>query len=152
MSIDRYDISGRRDSDGDEIPPIIEKSVIGRFVEYQGVKHLIDKEVVLNSITLSDRNIPLVYQFNKSISEPVLTVENYPKWYNLYLVNPDRSVIKVEFDALQDFTPKNESSYEDHVPNPHAVTKYAVKLGYDLDEQSYEMMVGRWIIECKGLY
>jgi hypothetical protein len=145
MNIDRYDVSGRYDGDGDEIPPIIEVSDTGRFVEYHDIKHLIDKEVIL-----SERNIPLVYQFNESFSEPVLTVENYCKWYNLYIVNPDKSVNKVDFDALHNFTPKKESSYRDHVPNPKAVKCYADKYSYHLDEQSYEMMVGRWMIECTG--
>jgi len=151
MNIDRYDVSGRYDGDGEEIPPIIKKDPTGGFVYYRDVKRLIDNEVILDSIVLSDRNIPLVYQFNEDISEPVLTVENYTKWYNLYLVNHDRSVNKVEFDALHDFTPKDESPYCDHVPNPKAVRTYANIKNFYLDEQSYEMMVGRWVIECKEI-
>lgn len=151
MNIDRYSVSGRYDGDGDEIPPIIEVSDTGRFVEYHSIKHLIDKEVLLGSIILSDRNIPLVYQFNENISEPVLTVENYTKWYDLYLVNRDRSINKVEYDALHEFAPRNESPYQDHVPNPKAVKCYANNYNYLIDEQSYEMMVGRWVIEGTGI-
>jgi hypothetical protein len=148
MNIDRYDVSGRCDSDGDEIPPIIKKDPTGGFVYYRDVKRLMGNEVILNRIILSDRNIPLVYQFNEDISEPVLTVENYTKWYDLYLVNHDRSVNKVGFDALHNFTPKDESPYSDHVPNPKAVKCYADKYSYHLDEQSFEMMTGRWVIDC----
>jgi len=150
MSIDRYSVSGRYDGDGDEIPPIIKISPTGGFVYHRDVKHLINKEDILNAILLSDRSIPLVYQLNKKIDQPVLTVENYCKWYELYLIGVDGSIKKIEFDELQEYAPENQSAYCDHVPNPHAVTKYAVKLGYHLDEQSYEMIVGRWMIEYKG--
>jgi hypothetical protein len=148
MNIKRYDVSGRYDGDGDEIPPIIKICDTGRFVEHRSIKHLIDNEVVLNRIILSERNIPLVYQFSEDISEPVLTVENYTKWYNLYLVTHDRSVNIVEFDVLQEFVPRNASPYRDHVPNPIAVKGYADKHNYHLDEQSLEVMVGRWALDC----
>ena len=38
----------------------------------------------------------------------------------------------------------------DHVPNPKAVWKMSERLGYDIDFQSFEMIIGRWFIDVKN--
>lgn len=43
----RYNISGRKDDDGDEIPPIIEKDKEGYWCQYDDVKVLEDKLAAL---------------------------------------------------------------------------------------------------------
>lgn len=74
---------------------------------------------------------------------PVLTVENYTKWYVLYLVHPDNRVEQVSFDQLNDFTDK--SPYTDHAPNPVAVERLAAARGWNIAERAMECIIGRWI-------
>ena len=90
----------------------------------------------------SDRGIPLV--FNRvldSTGTPVLTVENYLKWYTLYLINPDASVVSICFP---------DNGYCDHVPYPSAVEILAEENGWYLCEESMAMIVGRYYMEFKN--
>ena len=96
---------------------------------------------------LSRRGIPLVYAGDPA-RVPVLTVENYSKWYGLCLVMPDGSVLEVSFGELQDLADAARvSPFVDHVPNATLVPALAEVRGWSLDSCSYEMMVGRW--ECE---
>ena len=96
---------------------------------------------------LSRRGLPLVYAGDPA-RVPVLTVENYPKWYGLCLVMPDGSVLEVSFGELQDLADAARvSPFVDHVPNATLVPALAEARGWSLDSCSYEMMVGRW--ECE---
>ena len=109
---------------------------------------------------VSDRGIPLVCQSAGNI--PVLTVENYCKWYDLYLVFPDGKVEAVQSDdarcqVMQETDNEcmaryRESAYGDHTFNPRAVCLLAIKLKAQLDMEAYEMIVGRWEIEYKNNY
>lgn len=74
---------------------------------------------------------------------PVLTVENYTKWYVLYLVYPDDRTEQVSFGQLNGFTDK--SPYTDHAPNPVAVEHLAAARGWNIAERAMECMIGRWI-------
>jgi len=97
---------------------------------------------------LSRRGHPLVYA-GAPQARPVLTVENYPKWYGLELVRPDGSVEDVSFEGLCDLAYSlGVSPYVDHVPNAELVPALAASMGWSLDACSYEMMVGRWEIEA----
>ena len=96
----------------------------------------------------SRRGRPLVFCGATCASRPVLTVENYPKWYGLVLVQPDGSVEDVSFGALQELADaRGVSAYVDHVPNVELVPELARKMGWILDSVSYELMVGRWEAE-----
>ncbi len=86
----------------------------------------------------SYRGIPLVRQEHSSA--PILTVENYCKWYALWLITPDDHVSQVPFP---------EDGYCDHVPFPAAVQKLADRNGWLVDDQSMEMMVGRYMLEVR---
>jgi len=44
----------------------------------------------------SNRNLPLIY-YGEPSEKPVITVENYLKWYDLYLVLPTGSVERISF-------------------------------------------------------
>lgn len=79
---------------------------------------------------------------------PVLTVENYPKWYGFQVVMPDGTVREESFGLLDDLaTSRGVSPHVDHVPNAELVPALAEKIGWILDFCSYEMMVGRWVSE-----
>lgn len=95
----------------------------------------------------SRRNLPLVYQ-GPLPTITTLTVENYCKWYELQAVHPDGRVEPVSYGALEGFRDGNEMTpYVDHVPNPVLVERLCNAMGWELDEQSHEMMIGRWVME-----
>lgn len=104
-------------------------------------------------IWTTDRGMPLVFWDRRmdQRQETVLTVENYGKWYGLYLIEPNNEVKEVKFDKLQEYCGK-QSPYLDHAPNPTAVKKWCEAEGWYLDPQAEEMMIGRWEQEYKGHY
>ena len=87
----------------------------------------------------SDRGMLLVFQ-EIDAGIPVLTVENYCKWYCLYLVDSSGDVTPVDFP---------EDGYTDHVPYPDAVEALAESRGWVVDEQSMEMIIGRYMLEAR---
>ena len=96
----------------------------------------------------SDRDLPLIYQDTQR-NTPIITVENYCKWYTLYVVNPDDTVEHLCFPGHDNPNdePEGEMGFRDHVPNPKAVCKMAKRLNYDVDEISLEVITGRWHTE-----
>jgi hypothetical protein len=86
----------------------------------------------------SPRGIPLVAQAPGRIG--VLTVENYLKWYTLYLIQPDGSVEPVPFP---------EEGHTDHVPHPDAVAALAEEKGWIVCSESMEMIIGRYMQEVQ---
>ena len=103
-------------------------------------------------IYYSDRDLPLVATHSTSIHpcKPILTVENYSKWYSFYLIMPDGSVIKCPrpYDLAGEFTAKTrESAYRDHSFNPNFYNYLAHHRGYNACDQTEEMIVGRWVTE-----
>src|SRR5688572_14107484 len=67
---------------------------------------------------------------------PLLTVEFYTKWYELFLLRyegPEKDVglYSIHFGHLEDAVKHIQiSAYVDHVPNPIAVRLFARKNGY----------------------
>lgn len=98
-------------------------------------------------MNVSRRGLPLLFQGTPSEGS-VLTAENYCKWYGLYLVHSSGVIEDVGFPADEDAP--DESAYCDHVPNPRAVVRMAERLGAYLDENTLDMIVGRWFREVKG--
>lgn len=98
-------------------------------------------------MVISRRNLPLVYQ-GPPPTITTLTVENYGKWYELQALHPDGRVEPVSYGVLEGFCDDNERTpYVDHVPNPVLVERLCNEMGWELDEQAHEMMIGRWIRE-----
>lgn len=107
---------------------------------------------------VSERNIPLLFQ-GLPVKESVLTVENYLKWYRLYLVLPSGNVEPVPFDLMEVMVRKDptintdeSAPYCDHVPNPIWVARYCELLNFRLHSRSLEVMVGRWTLEVKDSF
>src|SRR5690606_15381227 len=94
-------------------------------------------------VYLSDRNIPLVFH-GWPPNKPTITVENYCKWYNLFIVNPDGSVGKV---PVYDHSKYEGTTWYDHVPHPGWVKFLEREYGYEVDDESFEMMIGRYHLE-----
>jgi hypothetical protein len=103
---------------------------------------------------LSDHGHPLVYQ-GEPWTSPIITVENYLKWYTLYLIMPDGEIRPFLYTGLI-LPPESSkfgslgSTFIDHVPNPAAVVYTAEKNKMFVDPLSFEAIVGRWFIEVKN--
>ena len=96
---------------------------------------------------LSEHGHSLIFQ-GEPWKAPVVTVENYLKWYTLYLVMPDREIRSLEYTALilpENF--KDQILFLDHVPNPRAVAYTASQRNFFVDPVSFEAIVGRWQLE-----
>jgi hypothetical protein len=98
----------------------------------------------------SSRNHPLIWHGGHPEEGVVLTMECYCKWYDLQLVYPDR-IEAVDFGVLYDHC-KNEAPSCDHAPNPRAVYRYAAAKGFQIDNEAFEMMIGRWELEYHENY
>ena len=81
---------------------------------------------------------------------PVITVENYLKWYDLYVIHPEGRVEVLEdhLSAEDDFISEyGESAYGDHVFNPRFVLFLARRNGMDVSSGALEALIGRWQLE-----
>lgn len=95
----------------------------------------------------SERGHPLLF-VGEPCSVPVITAENYTKWYNLYIVMPDGSVQQVESgDILEIDDRKVGCLWVDHHFHPRLFYRLAEKLGGTIDERAVEVAAGRWMIE-----
>jgi len=100
----------------------------------------------------SARNKPLVWRGGHPAVGGVLTMECYCKWYEMFIVHTDK-ILSVGFDVLADSRfCKHELPFCDHVPNPRAVHRYAAANGYQLDNEAFEMIIGRWELEYRDNY
>lgn len=103
-----------------------------------------------------DHRLVLSASYDFSIS-PVLTVELYTKWYELYLLakrpvgqGNDHgtwlSLYAVSFEHLDqnDVRPPGVSAYLDHAPNPQCVRIFTRQNDFHLDELAEELIIGRW--------
>lgn len=97
----------------------------------------------------STRGIPLVYTGDPSPYRPILTIENYPKWYTLFAITTESEVKEVTFDEISF---GDEPTFTDHCFNPAAVDALVREKNYEIDETSFELIVGRWMIEIKGMF
>lgn len=91
---------------------------------------------------VSPRDLPLVFQ-DEPGDRPILTVENYVKWYTLYVVHPDGRVREADMTEEDGF----RSAWRDHVPHPAACHAYARLKGWEWDENSLDMVYGRYARE-----
>ncbi len=92
----------------------------------------------------SPRGLPLVYMGPPAL-RPVLTVENYPKWYEIFMVMPDGSVQTFDNSNLV-------IDWADHVPVPNSCMTVASLLEdqpYFWCDTSLDMIVGRYSREIK---
>lgn len=98
-----------------------------------------------NRVYLSDRGIPLLY-VAEPCEVPVVTLENYTKWYDVYLVMPDGSVQVVE-GVLALVDKFDDAWWVDHLYHPRLLYRLAQVLNATVDERAIEVAAGRWMIE-----
>jgi len=91
----------------------------------------------------STRGLPL---FVTIAARPLVTVENYAKWYDLWLVLAfENEVLPISFSNLEPTAARlDEAAYCDHTPNPGVVAAYAVKRGWHVDPEAMKEMLERW--------
>lgn len=95
----------------------------------------------------SDRGYVLVYHMEPR-DKPVLTVEQYCKWYTPYLVMMDGSVRAADIHNLELYV--NDGSAwggSTHVWNPDAIAALADEEVWYVCDASFEMIIGRWMRE-----
>jgi hypothetical protein len=107
------------------------------------------KEIKINdelTVRLTERELPLI-TMDAKIENIILTAENYCKWNCLYLLYPTGYIKAIDPNILDDSV-----MYKDHVWKPDDIIIWANKNNYVVDEQFFEMLVGRWEIEVKERY
>jgi hypothetical protein len=82
----------------------------------------------------------------------VLFVEDETKWYRLYLRGPNGVVTTIQMSELETYCKSDESPFCDHVPNPMPVQRMCRHFGWEIDERSLEVMIGRWELEVRNNY
>jgi hypothetical protein len=96
---------------------------------------------------LTPRGHALLY-VNQPLDVPVVTLENYAKWYEVYLVNPDGEVQKVDPDLINTVQNKHSDAlWVDHHFHPRLLYRLAEWIGGTVDERAVEVAAGRWVIE-----
>lgn len=100
-----------------------------------------------NRVYLSQRGKPLLY-----VDPPpgfvVLTAENYDKWYELYVIQPDGTVAAVDVKDLETVMDQHpEALWVDHLYHPRLIYWLAQHLGAEVDERLIEVAIGRWVSE-----
>ena len=101
----------------------------------------------------SPRGIPLIY-CGPPQQKPVLTCENYMKWYDLFLVMPDGSVTALPHKVSLDIVEKS-NGYGllcDHCVYPGLIPMVADLAGASVDGNSFDMIVGRWENDIKNTW
>lgn len=101
-------------------------------------------------MNLSKRNIPLIYQRNSTV--PIITVENYEKWYDIYIVFPDGEVQTIPMEILEDIIAASKIHvFGDHIYHPIVLHKIAEIYCAEVDYVSENCVTGRWISEYKQI-
>lgn len=86
---------------------------------------------------------------------PVISVAFAAKWYCLTLIR-EGSATPLTFEEVEQTIARewdwaeDGSVVGDHIIHPKAVRMYAAKMNYHLDELAYELLIGRWVLECPG--
>lgn len=95
----------------------------------------------------SERGHQLLYT-GRSAEVPIITLENYPKWYRIHVIRSDTSVSTVPnavvYRAL-DSDPLAKIS--GHLFHPRLLYRAAAIMNADVDDRAIEVAAGRWMIE-----
>lgn len=86
---------------------------------------------------MTEREHYLTY-VGEPLDKPILVGEMYPKWYSLYLINPDGSIEKHIPDI-------DEVGFCDECYNPDELVEYCEKHNLYLDEITSEINESRWL-------
>ena len=95
----------------------------------------------------SERGIPLICQ-GKDNNKPVVTVENYCKWYQIFVIYPDSTVVPADWPTLNKINKSSDKHLiGDHIFHPELLEKFADHIGGYVHDVSLEAVTGRWMFE-----
>jgi hypothetical protein len=85
---------------------------------------------------------------------PIVTVEDYIKWYDVYVIQPDGSIV-VASEAYSEIWDSMErrmkkSFFGDHCWHPGGIELFAELIGGVVDPDALGALTVRWITECQG--
>lgn len=97
-------------------------------------------------MNLSTRNILLTWQ-GGNLGYPIICLELYTKWYDVYVVQVDGSIETVPSDLFLDLASRGaESVVIDHDYHPNFLQRVADHYGGQVCELSKELAMGRWFL------
>lgn len=95
----------------------------------------------------SERGIPLVNCSGSRLT-PIITVENYVKWYGLYLIHVNGEVEIISPDIMDEINASDPVAIRgDHCYHPRLLYRLASKLEARICPQSLEVVIGRWLMD-----
>lgn len=97
-------------------------------------------------IHYSWRGLPLIYVEKHDV--PIVTMENYCKWYGIQVVHPDGKVENVDVDLLDKLC-GSDVLMGDHNYHPILLRRVAKHYGGHVDGISLEAAGGRWKAEIE---
>lgn len=99
-------------------------------------------------VYLSDRGIPLLCQSPSTFDKPIVTMENYCKWYGVQILFPDGRVENVDPGVYDEICDRlNACLVGDHNYHPRLLNEIAKLIGGVADDRAIEMTAGRWVCE-----
>ena len=100
----------------------------------------------------SDRGLPLLF-VHRLNNIPVVALENYTKWYSIYLIVPNGGkgeVVKIDPRTIFEVCAKySDARWVDHLYHPRLLYRLAQHLNATVCERSAEVAAGRWIMESR---
>lgn len=95
----------------------------------------------------SKRGKPLLCQTTYP-EKSIITLENYSKWYSIYLIEPDGSVTEIDHKIINEISDSVGRVLSiSHNYHPLLLEKLGEKLDCYVDEISIEVATGRWYLE-----
>lgn len=99
-------------------------------------------------VYLSYRGIPLLCQEPSTFGKPIVTMENYCKWYSVEILYPDGRVESADPGLLDDIERRVGSCLMgDHNFHPRLLNELAQEIDGEADYRAIEMAGGRWVNE-----
>lgn len=95
-------------------------------------------------VLCSERDHPLMYQ--RVLDVPVITVENYEKWYSIYLIQPTGEIEEVPVKVIEEVMGDN-CWWIDHRWHPKLLLALAKHYGGEVPDTTIEVVAGRWVLE-----
>lgn len=96
------------------------------------------------TVIVSERGHPLMHQ--EMVGVPVVTVENYEKWYSIYVIMPDGKVEAIPTNVVLEIMGDN-GWWIDHRWHPSLLLALAKHYNGEVPTTTLEVVAGRWILE-----
>ena len=102
----------------------------------------------------SDRGIPLITQplGLPKMSETIISVERYEKWYSIYAADPTSSLpaVTVFYDTYPTYMEYCDEMWRDHCIVPSIFVSFVKSIGAKIDLQTYDAVCRRYLQDWCG--